>query len=126
MNDLRLIARTPEGVNERLRERVALRIADAAEGGAPAVEESLRRLEREWDVDRALQAGAAGLSLLALLAAILGRRRWAPVALLGPAVLLRNALGGESLIAELLRCLGLRTAREIEEEADALRDLGEA
>lgn len=117
----RLIARTPEAVNERLRARAAMRIADAADGDPAAREAAARRLEKEWDVERALQAGAAGLSLFALAAAAAGRRRWAAAGLLGPALL----LGGGSLAGELLRCVGLRTAMEIEEEAAALRDLEE-
>ena len=87
------------------------------------IEARLAELEREWPVDRALQANAATLTLVGtLLGALLGRRfLWLPVA--GGAFLLQHALRGWCPPLPVLRGMGLRTAEEIAIERVALKAL---
>ncbi|HYE51145.1 MAG TPA: YgaP-like transmembrane domain [Azospirillaceae bacterium] len=85
--------------------------------------ERLRELDEEWDIERALGANAATLSLLGL---ALGST-WSPrFRLLSAAVavfLLQHALHGWCPPVALLRRLGVRTASEIDAERQALRAL---
>ncbi len=90
---------------------------------APAgvVEQRLRELDREWDVER-LTAITFGLVVLGgvLLVAFLGPG-WLVLLALGGACLLLHGAAGWSPALLLTRCLGYRTAREIAQERFALR-----
>jgi hypothetical protein len=74
-----------------------------------AVEDRLARLDREWNVARAVKAGAASIALAGLALGVLVHGRW----LLVPA-----AVSG--LVLHLRRS-GLRSRKEIEAERRVLR-----
>ncbi|MBI4422728.1 MAG: DUF2892 domain-containing protein [Elusimicrobia bacterium] len=108
--------------HERIRRRTSVMVARTAAKGPDAVLRRLRALDRELDVQRASE-------LLIAAAAFLGAGLYRPeragwLALTGAAasLLLQHAMTGWSPAAGLLRQLGLRTAREIEEEREALTD----
>lgn len=85
------------------------------------IDARLQELDREWDIERALEANAASLALTgALLAATLDRRFVAVPAIVA-AFLLQHAIQGWCPPVPVLRGLGLRTAREIERERVALK-----
>jgi hypothetical protein len=85
------------------------------------IEERLRDLEREWDIERAVAVGA-GVVTLAGLALGLIRRRWVLLSA-GAAVLLIAHSTNRCCEPPVLRCLGVRTRREIEQERYALKAL---
>jgi hypothetical protein len=87
------------------------------------IDERIRELEREWDIERTLEANAASVSLLGLGLGVFVDRRFLllPAAVAG--FLLQHALQGWCPPLPLLRRLGLRTAREIHDEIIALRIL---
>ncbi|MBL8792971.1 MAG: hypothetical protein JNM56_03635 [Planctomycetia bacterium] len=55
----RVPQQTAESINERIRRCTERRIARCAEGGPAAIEHRLRELDREWDIERTLEANAA-------------------------------------------------------------------
>ena len=83
----------------------------------------LEELDREWDVERALEANAASLALAGVgLGAFLDRRFLAlPAVVTG--FLLQHALQGWCPPLPLLRRKGFRTPNEIERERAMLRAL---
>lgn len=83
----------------------------------------LRELDREWDIERTLEANAAGVSLLGLLLAVTVDRKWLllPAGVAG--FLMQHALQGWCPPIELFRRLGVRTASEIARERYALKAL---
>lgn len=85
------------------------------------IEERLGDLEREWDVERAVSVGA-GAAVLAGLALGLVRRRWVLLSAGAAALLIAQATGCVPK-PPLLRRLGVRTRREIEQERYALKAL---
>jgi hypothetical protein len=113
---------TPRGLNRRIRERTVERLRDALDGGSPAIERRLAKLEREWDVERALEATAATFVLTGVTLSVTVDRRW----LLLPAVvagfLLQHAVQGWCPPLPVMRAFGFRTAREIETERHALKN----
>jgi hypothetical protein len=112
---------TDEAVNARIEREARERVLDAARAGR--IDERLRELEREWDIERTLESNAAAIGLLGLgLGAFVHRRLY-----LLPAVvagfLLQHAVQGWCPPLPIFRRLGIRTAREIEEERQALKAL---
>lgn len=98
-----------------------LQACDAAGPGEMAAH--LDALDREWDVDRAveLEASLVGLAGLALGALVRPAFLAAP-ALVGAAVFLHATVGWYPLLP-LFRRMGLRTSREVARERYALKAL---
>jgi hypothetical protein len=88
-----------------------------------AIPGRLAELDREWDMERTLEANAATIGLAGvLLGAFLDRRLLAiPAAVTG--FLLQHALQGWCPPVPLFRRRGVRTAAEIERERTALKAL---
>ena len=63
---MRVSLHTPEHVNEMIRRRTQERVQRLAEEGLEAINYRLDELEREWDIERTLEANAAVASLVGL------------------------------------------------------------
>jgi hypothetical protein len=110
------------GPHEKVRHTTEDRIARLAAAGTEGIDRRLEQLDREWDADRALAAGAAVAALAGVaLGAAVDRRFLALPAAAGG--LLLHALRGWSPAAPVLRRLGYRTGAEINEERHALKVL---
>lgn len=94
-----------------------------ADADPAAIAERLAQLDREWDVDRAveLESSMMGLAGLAL-GAFASRALLAAPAAVGAAVFLHAMLGWYPLLP-VFRRMGVRTAREIARERYALKAL---
>ena len=84
----------------------------------------LAELDREWDIERALQANAAAVSLLGLALTAFVDRRFLllPVGVAG--FLMQHAIEGWCPPVPVLRRLGFRTPAEICEERCGLKMVG--
>lgn len=100
--------------------RASVRRHAAAED-AGLIEARLRALDREWDVERLLQAGASLLSLTGLVMGKWVGRRWYLLPAVVQGLLLQHALQGWCPPASLVRRLGIRTRGEIGRERYALK-----
>ena len=87
------------------------------------IDERIRELEREWTLERTLEAKAATLGLAGLMLGLVLDRRFLALTGIGSALLLQQALQGWSPAHPVLRRFGLRTAEEIHDEIIALRIL---
>lgn len=87
------------------------------------IEERLRELDEEWDIERVLEANAAALTLSGTLLGVLFDRRWLAVPAVVSAFLLQHAVQGWCPPLPILRGLGIRTTQEIEAERYALKAL---
>ena len=83
----------------------------------------IRELQHEWNIERVLEANAAGLALVGLALGLAADRRFFAVTFLASACLLQQALSDWSPALPLLRKYGIRTAAEIQQEILALRIL---
>ncbi|MBK7973315.1 MAG: DUF2892 domain-containing protein [Deltaproteobacteria bacterium] len=111
---------TAPHVNEEIRRRSDESVARAAARGPRAIDDRLRELDREWDIERALEANAATVVLAGTaLGAIVDRRFFAIPAVVG-AFLLQHALQGWCPPVPVLRRLGFRTTAEIDRERERL------
>lgn len=112
---------TAEQVNRRIRDRAERSVVRHVARGPGAIEQRLRKLDREWDIERALEAAAGTVSLTGLgLGATVDRRFYLlPGAVAG--FLLLHAVQGWCPPLPVLRRLGFRTAEEIAAERYALK-----
>jgi hypothetical protein len=110
-------------VNARIRTRANARVASLERAKPSQMAGQLAAREREWDVERVLQANASTLVLLGLVLGAKVDRRFLllPTAVLGFFGL--HALQGWCPPVPILRRRGIRTAREIERERYAIKAL---
>lgn len=115
----RVRALTPQEFNQKIDLKTRRKISEAKAHGPRAIHARLRELDREWDVDRALLANFSVLIFAQLLLAR-KNRKW----LLGPIVqipfLFMQSTLGWSPPSLWFRPLGVRTAKEIQAEREAL------
>jgi hypothetical protein len=119
----RVAEHTSGGANERIRRETEARVAAYAEAGPDRLDERLRELDEEWDIERALETNGSTLLLAGLALGVFANRRWLAVPALVGGFCLQHALQGWCPPIEVFRRLGIRTAREIEEERTALKAL---
>lgn len=111
----------PEKANEEILREMRERVAWYADRPQDEVERRLEVLEREWDIERLLQANAATLSLVGLALGVLGNRKWLWLTGVVAGFLLQHAVSGWCPPVEVLRRLKLRTREELDAEKFALR-----
>jgi hypothetical protein len=87
------------------------------------IDERIHELEREWDIERTLEANAATVALAGLALGVAIDRRFLALPAAVAVFLLQHALQGWCPPLPLFRRLGIRTAREIYDEIIALRIL---
>jgi hypothetical protein len=119
----RVRRQTADSVNARIYREMRDRVAHVASQGSAAINRRLAELDREWDIERALEANAAGVTLAGVaLGTAVDRRFFAIPALVGT-FLLMHAVQGWCPPLPVLRRLGFRTAEEIHRERMALKAL---
>ena len=119
----RVSRNTADRINRQIAERTAERIAHCADGGPEAIERRLAGLEREWDVERVLEANASSLILAGLALGRWADARFYALPAFVAGFLLQHALQGWCPPVPILRRLGVRTQSEIEQEHYALKAL---
>lgn len=117
----RVTRHTNEEVNRQIQRDIDSRLEYFA-AHPDQIDDRLGELDREWDIERAIQANAASLALTGLFFSLF-RRRWVllPGAVLG--FLLQHAIQGWCPPVPVLRRFGFRTQHEIEAERYGLRIL---
>jgi hypothetical protein len=115
------LAEFAQEADERIRRQLEVNVAYYARR-LDRIEERLKDLEAEWDVERTTAVGA-GLASLAGLAFGLFSKKWALLSAGAVALLIAQAADGCCGAMPGLRCLGVRTRREIEQERYALKAL---
>ena len=117
----RVSDQTAEDVNQAIRRATAESVARVSAGGPEAIVRRLEELDREWDIERTLEANAATLTAVGAGLALLVDRRFAVVPLVVGGFLLQHALQGWCPPLPVFRRMGVRTQSEIEEERHALK-----
>jgi hypothetical protein len=83
----------------------------------------IQDLDREWSIERWLEANASSLALLTLFLGVTGSRKWLLLSGTVLSFLLLHATQGWCPPVPLLRRLGIRTREEIDREKYALKFL---
>jgi hypothetical protein len=119
----RIPRNTPRSAQRRIEQRLARRLSYYAMRPAD-IGHRLAELDREWPIDRTLQANAAAVVLAGLgLGLALDRRALLLLPAAVGAFLLQHALQGWCPPLPLFRWMGVRSAEEIAAERYALKAL---
>ncbi len=87
------------------------------------IDDRLHELDKEWDIERALETNAATLALTGAVLAATASRKWAILPAVVTAFLLQHGVQGWCPPLPILRRIGFRTPQEIEAERYALKAL---
>ncbi len=117
----RVTAHTDPAQTRRIRATTERRVA-AMRGDAAAIQARLAELDREWDIERMIEAQSSSLILAGTALGLGVHRGFFAIPLTVAAFLLQHAVQGWCPPLPLLRRLGFRTEREIEEERERLLD----
>ena len=110
-------------VNDEIRRRTEESVARCAAAGPEAIDRRLAELDREWDIERTLEANAATLAAVGAGLALTVDRRFALVPLVVGSFLLQHAVQGWCPPLPVFRRYGVRTQTEIDYERYALKAL---
>lgn len=115
----RVTQHTSFEVNRRIQAETSERLERI--GNDPlAIEQRLRELDAEWDVERAIQLNAGALALTGTVLGLTAHRGFFAIPAVVTAFLVQHAIQGWCPPLPVLRHLGFRTPREIEDERNAL------
>ena len=114
---------TNDAVNQRIRLQTEKNVARFATADAQDIEARLAELDREWDVERTLEANAATAVLVGLTLGATVSRKWFIFPGVVASFLLQHAVQGWCPPLPIFRRMGIRTASEIDYERYALKAL---
>jgi hypothetical protein len=112
---------TEEAINERIHRQTVCNIGHYGMQGSDAITRRLAELDREWDIERTLEANAASLVLIGLGLGTMVHRRWYLLPGVVAFFLLQHAVQGWCPPVPLFRRMGVRTETEIGYERYALK-----
>lgn len=118
----RVTQHTHEAVNRRIRRQIEVNVHYYALH-PEQIDQRLQELDREWDIDRAVEANTAAVALAGTVLGLVRHRGFFLVPLAISGFLLQHAIQGRCPSATFLRRRGVRTASEIESERAALKAL---
>jgi hypothetical protein len=119
----RVRAQTKSEIKHQIDRELEQRLRFLAVQDKETISERLAELDREWDIERALEANAASISLLGVVLGATSSRKWFFLPVIVGGFLLQHAIQGWCPPLPVLRRLGVRTRLEIEQERYALKIL---
>ena len=119
----RVALATDAQINHRIRQQAKMRIAHYRNASTEEITRRLEELDREWDTERTLEMNASSLAFAGCALAATVNRKWILLPLAVTGFLFQHAVQGWCPPLPLIRRLGVRTQREIDEERCALKAL---
>ena len=118
---------SPASVNDCLREQAEKSVARYQNANAEQIELSLAQLNREWDVERLIEAESAMMILLGLLIGANFGRKWLVLPLFSTAMLIvHNTEEYSPLFLSFYQRIGFRSTNEIARRTLCSQSLGGA
>lgn len=121
LSDDRVRKNTAEELNRKIDEDFESMVRLYCQADRELIDRRLKALDREWDMERTLEANASSLALAGTALGVLGSRKWLVVPMVIAGFLLNHAVRGWCPPVPAFRRLGVRTCREIERERYALK-----
>lgn len=118
----RVTEHTPDSLNEAIRRGIDNNVRHYA-AHPDEIDTRLAELDREWDIERMLEANASTLAFCGTVLGTTVDRRWLALPALVTAFLFQHAVQGWCPPLPILRKLGFRTMKEIDTERFALKAL---
>ncbi len=118
----RVANNTAPEINARIIAQTEANIARFG-AAAPSIDARLAQLDREWDTERLMETNASAVAFIGVLLGMTVHWAWLFLPLFVTAMLLVHALQGWCPPLAIIRRLGFRTQREIDDERTALKVL---
>jgi hypothetical protein len=119
----RIRAHTPTRTNREIETGAARRVLHAAAESNQVLTQRIEKLDQEWDIERWLEANAAGLAVTGTVLGLLVNRKFFAIPCVVLPFLFQHAIQGWCPPVPILRSKGVRTRREIDAEKYALKAL---
>ena len=116
---------TAPKVNQRIRRQTVANLSRYRGATRAEIERRLEELDREWDIERAIEANAATVVLAGLTLGAFVDRRFLVLPAAASLFLLQHSAQGWCPPVPILRRLGFRTPQEIEAERLVLRRMAD-
>jgi hypothetical protein len=116
-------ANTKPSVQQKIDKNIREQIMHFAAQPKDVITRRIVELENEWDIERVLEANAAGIGLASLLWGVTVNKRCLALTATVLSFLLLHSIQGWCPPVPVLRRLGVRTRREIDRELFALKVL---
>jgi len=114
---------TARSTNDAIRRQTDRNVAYFGGKGPGAIDERLAELDQEWDIERYLETMAPTFTLAGIVLGLTTNRKWFALPIVVQSFFLLHALQGWCPPIPVLRSLGVRTMKEIDEERNALKAL---
>jgi hypothetical protein len=115
---------TSEDVKRELDRQIAVRVREySLSQSEDEISQRIDELDREWDIERMLQANASVIGLSGLILGITANKKWLVLPGVVLPFLFQHAVQGWCPPVPLFRRMGFRTRQEIDREKYALKDL---
>jgi hypothetical protein len=121
---------TPEQVEQQITQQTMENLKCYVSGSPEVLGERLEQLDKEWDIERTLEANASAIALIGLALGAFVNKKFLILPGIVAGFLLQHALQGWCPPLPVFRRMGVRTSYEIEQERYALKafrgDFGDA
>jgi hypothetical protein len=114
---------SPDEANKEIDQEILDNISKYGFGSLEAIEDRIEELNKEWDIERVLEVNASSLALTGVLLGFAKDKRWFILPGIVTTFLLQHGLQGWCPPLPILRKLGFRTRKEIDEERYSLKIL---
>lgn len=119
----RIRARSPDHINRKVEQEIEECVRSENAADPAALSEHIRKLDHEWDVDRATMLLFALMSAATLYLGIKRNPRWLTLFGIQLPFLANHAANGWCPPVSIFRRLGFRSSREIDAERYALKTM---
>jgi hypothetical protein len=109
--------------NKKIDRAMAENILRYQNSSSETIQQRIRELDEEWDIERILEVNAASLALTGLVLGLTVNRKWLALPGLVLTFLFQHGVQGWCPPLPLLRRLGVRTRSEIDREKYALLEI---
>lgn len=114
---------TNDKVNTKIKEQTLNNISLYEDKGKEEINDRIKELDKEWDIERLLEANAASAVIISTILGFRVNKKWFFATGIVGGFLLQHALQGWCPPVELFRRIGIRTNSEINYEKEALKNL---
>lgn len=119
----RIRAHSPQHINQAIEQQMQHNVHDAGELDENRLSDKIERLDREWDIDRALMLFFAAAVSTTVLLGTRKNRKWLGLLAIQLPFLAYHATVGWCPPVSLFRRLGFRSSKEIDAEKYAMKTL---
>ncbi|HEV7332257.1 MAG TPA: DUF2892 domain-containing protein [Flavisolibacter sp.] len=113
---------TSDKLNQKIDQQTDNNIRKYASQGSGVIEKRLRELDREWDIERALELTSGLNVLVGLTLGLTVNKKWFLLSAVSSAFLVQHTLQGWCPPLPIMRYFGIRTKEEIDMEREALEE----